>query len=30
VKRDPACPLCGRDPTIKDLSGHIRQDGDGA
>ncbi|MCH9013437.1 MAG: molybdopterin-synthase adenylyltransferase MoeB [Proteobacteria bacterium] len=30
VKRDPACPLCGRDPTIKDLSGHIRQDGDDA
>ncbi|MEL0105439.1 MAG: molybdopterin-synthase adenylyltransferase MoeB [Rhodospirillaceae bacterium] len=22
LKRDPACPLCGESPTIKDLSGH--------
>jgi adenylyltransferase/sulfurtransferase len=22
LRRDPACPLCGVTPTIKDLSGH--------
>jgi adenylyltransferase/sulfurtransferase len=22
VKPDPACALCGKDPTIRDLSGH--------
>jgi len=22
LRRDPACPLCGVNPTIKDLSGH--------
>ncbi len=24
VKRDPACPLCGVSPTIRDLSGHLQ------
>lgn len=24
VRRDPGCPLCGREPTIRDLSGHRR------
>lgn len=25
VRRDPACPLCGAAPTIRDLSGHRRR-----
>jgi adenylyltransferase/sulfurtransferase len=25
VRRDPECPLCGREPTIRDLSIHRRR-----